>query len=93
MIKGKHIFLVILLGFFCLVGVAQKYKIVSGGLGWKSTSKYTPGWKDPNFDDSAWGIPVSPSPNPGANPVPGTASMWVTPYSDSAYFRFSFEEM
>ena len=91
MIKGKHIFLVILLGFFCLVGVAQKYKIVSGGLGWKSTSKYTPGWKDPNFDDSAWGIPVSPSPNPGANPVPGTASMWVTPYSDSAYFRFSFE--
>ena len=89
--KGINQFLLILcLGFFSFSIYSQKYSIVSGGPGWKANRAYVPGWTAVNFNDAVWGVPV-PSANPGANPVPGTSHMWVAPYSDSAYFRFSFE--
>ncbi len=93
MMSGKKMFLVLILFLFGLEGYTQKYRIVSGGTGWKATSKYSIGWNKIWFDDSGWGVPsksgyAGPA---GLNRPPGTDTMWVSPYSDTAYFRWSFE--
>jgi hypothetical protein len=71
--------------------IGQKYSIFSGGSGWKASRTSQPAWHTLWFNDAAWGTPTTPSPNPGpATPVVGSQTMWVTPYADSCFFRYTF---
>lgn len=79
--------------FLILAGESySQWVFVSNG-SWKSNRTWVQGWNLPGFDDSSWGNSTSPSPNPfpGFPVVPGSQSMWVSPYSDSAFFRKEFE--
>lgn len=47
-------------------------------------------WLLQGYNDSSWPNVDSPNPNNSIPVVPGSQSMWVTPYSDSAYMRKTF---
>ena len=87
------VFILVIFGsLLSLSTSAQKYKIISGGPGWKAIAGFpSTDWMDVNFDDSGWGVPTSPSPNTVSTPIPTTQTMWLTPYSQEVYFRYSFE--
>lgn len=57
---------------------------------WKAVGSFQSGWTNPWFNDDAWTLAQSPSPWTISPIVPGSQSMWVTPFSDTAYFRKSF---
>ena len=60
---------------------------------WKTSGTKQTGWNLPYFNDNAWGVSTSPSPNPngGFPVVPGTKTMWLAPYNDTVFFRKTFE--
>jgi gliding motility-associated-like protein len=78
--------------FTSLLSISQTV-IVSDNT-WKGIGSLTsvPGnaWLFPGFNDSAW--PVVEGPNAGnvIPVVPGSQSIWVLPYSDTAYMRKTF---
>ena len=65
--------------------------VIKGDATWKVHPSYIPNWTSPDFDDSAWGTSIAPSPWVISPVVAGSQSMWIAPYSDTVYFRKSFE--
>lgn len=57
---------------------------------WKAIGSFQSGWTNPWFNDDSWPAVQSPSPWVISPVVPGSQSIWVTPFSDTAYFRKSF---
>jgi gliding motility-associated-like protein len=83
-----------LLWFFYLASgsFAQTFIIKSDNT-WKATKTRYPKWTSPFYNDNFWGSSIAPSPNvfPGFVIAPGSQSMWINPYSDTVFFRKSFE--
>ncbi len=82
----------LILGIVMLLAcVASAQIIIKSDGTWKAFPSYVPNWNQPDFDDSSWGPSLSPSPSVISPVVPGSQSMWIAPYSDTVYFRKSFE--
>jgi gliding motility-associated-like protein len=85
---GKVSFVISLL-LFAFASNAQI--VLKGDNTWKAFPSYQSGWKSPNFDDSGWGNSLSPVPTVVSPVVTNSGTMWIDPYSDTVYFRKSFE--
>ncbi len=85
----KHILTLILV--FSVSGVIAQFDFASDG-NWRTSETATPGWLNPDFDDSSWPLSVAPAQNPGGTTWPPTSiSMWVpNAGADSAFFRKAF---
>jgi gliding motility-associated-like protein len=78
----------------CISVISHSQTVIVSDNTWKGIGSLTsvPGnaWLFPGFNDSAW--PVVEGPNAGnvIPVVPGSQSIWVLPYSDTAYMRKTF---
>jgi gliding motility-associated-like protein len=86
------LFLPLALLLFSSIAQAQTIIIKSDNT-WKANSTRFPKWTSPFFNDNSWGTSTAPSPNvfPGFPVAAGAQSMWINPYTDTVFFRKSFE--
>jgi len=82
--------IVYILIFFAFSLELNAQLVIRSDGSWKAVGAYQTGWKDPWFNDDAWPNSLSPSPWTISPIVAGSQSMWVSPFSDTTYFRKSF---
>lgn len=84
-----RLFYVILFLYLSMFQASAQLVIRSDG-SWQAVGTFQNGWTNPWFNDATWPTVQSPSPWIISPVVPGSQSMWVSPFSDTAYFRKSF---